>query len=313
LALVVMLFLPVEVFGQTKVYSRPYPFDPPNCDFPQAAFLSVDTNQRGSSLVSIRLCFGASNESVVRRTLPAALGCAEDRLRLTRFEDEGLVGFDANCEIQLPRRSFGAAGQFEVDPILGVVRDTGARQLVVDVWVPLVGDSHCDPTPTTTVNFPPGARECTYNFLGAAGGPKILRFSFGYGVSEICRAVGILGCLLMLLIGLTLWHRRRALDAAEVARESSLPTLTYGAYEKVEQIASVFPNIMFLGAWIWIEVILRLHAVKFVGFLLLPSSWNNATARIVASVLLMVPLALTDLACLWLWSPVRNLRHQIRG
>jgi hypothetical protein len=311
--LVLLPFLPVAVFGQAKVYSRPYPLDRPNCDFPQSPFLSVDTNPRGSALVSIVLCFDAPHEATVRQTLPAALGCAEDGLRLTRFEDRGLVGFDASCEIQLPRRNLRSAGQFAVEPILGVVRGTGARQLVVDVWVPLVGDSRCDPTPTTTVNFPPGARECTYNFLGAAVGPKILRFSFGYGVGEVCRIVGILGFLLLLLIGLTLWHRRRALHAAEIATDFSSPILKSRAYEKVEQIASAFPNIVILGAWIWIEAILRLHTVKFVGFLLLPSNWNSAIAGIVGSLLLMFPLVITDLVCLWLWSPVRDLRHQIRG
>ena len=305
-----MLFLPVEVFGQAKVYSRPYPFDPPNCDFPKAAFLSVDTNQRGSSLVSIRLCFGASNEPVVRRTLPAALGCPEDRLRLARFEDEGLVGFDASCEVQLPRRSFYRSGQIEVDPILGVVKSTGARQLVVDVWIPLVGDSRCDPAPPTQVYVPPSARECTYNLFGAPGGPKILQFSFGYGFKGVWRIVGILGSLLMLLIGLTIWHRRRAIHAAEGPTAAGSPSFTYGAHEKFEQIASAFPNIVILGAWIWIEAIRWLHAGNFVEFLLPPSNWSNATVRIVSILLLLVPLVLTDLFCLWLWSPVHKLRRQ---
>ena len=197
-----------------------------------------------------------------------------------------------------------------MDPILGVVKSTGARQLVVDVWIPLVGDSRCDPAPPTQVYFPPSARECTYNLFGAPGGPKILRFSFGYGVKEVWHIVGILGLLLILPVGLTLWHRRRAIHAAEIATDPGSPTFTYGAHEKFEKIASAFPNIVILGAWIWIEAIRWLHAVAFVGFLLPPSNWSNAAVRIVSILLLLVPLALADLVCFRLWSPVRELRRQ---
>ena len=310
LALMLIVLLPVEVFGQAKVYSRPYPLDPPTCDFPQSAFLSVDTNQRGLSLVMIRLCFVASNESVVRRTIPAALGCPEDRLRLSRFEDEGLVGFDAGCELQLPHRGFRSAGQVEVDPILGLVKSAGARQLVVDVWVPLLGDSRCDPNPTTKVYFPPSARECTYNFHGTAGGQKTLQFSFGYGVRDVCRIAGILSLLPVMLIGLTLWHRRRAINAAELARDAGSPALTYGARETIEKSAAAFTNFVILGAWFWIEAIRWLHAVNLVEFLLPPSSWSDVTVRIVSVLLLLVPLVLAELVCFWLWSPVRELRRQ---
>jgi Zn-dependent protease with chaperone function len=280
--------------------SRSYPGEEPNCNDPQLAYLTVDTNVRGFAYLSLQACFGSEREVEMREKIPAALGCVPDRSEFSLYKDGELDGLEVDCSTTLSRNALRYHGQIDLAPIQGVLKGVGVTTLTIDFWVPPYGDCRCDPKQEETPS--PDGPQCTYVLRGAPDEPRAIQFSFGYDGALLARIASILGFLLLIPIAFTLWFRRRALNAAE----ESKPRLVF-AYRR-------FITWTFLGGvLIWWAAIDLLHANDFVEFVFSRANVkDDVIVTVLPWILVWVPPAIVYFLCLSLSSPIHSLRGMSR-
>jgi hypothetical protein len=277
--------------GQATTYSRPYEWNKPDCSTRNFADLFVDSFVNGSASLRMILCIPAAHEAEIRDELPAALGCSREHLQISRFEDEGLIGLDATCNVHFSRRRLMITGQADVQSIQEIVRRENIASLMVLLWLPLTPNTNCDPRPSTKAKYLPRTVQCVYILNGASSEPHVIRFAFGYDELLIWRAVAILGGLLLLPFVALVALRRRALRMPQ--------SKTYR-----------WPNFIvpfYVFFFVWMRAATWLHAADFVAFVIPPSHLSGPTQRVVGVLLaLLVPPVFVSIIVFSLWSPVRN-------
>jgi Zn-dependent protease with chaperone function len=235
-----------------------------------------------------------AREADARQKLSQVLGCPPAQVSFSVYPEGEMSGAELRCEDPLIRRVARFYGEINPEPIRKILKGAGVETLTVDIWIPHYGSEHCEPEPKKGGEFP-SDRVCSYALESESGA---IRYSFGYDAPLLLRITGILGFLLLLPIVLTLWIRRRALNA----REETKAEICF-AYFKFLKWGTLG------GGLIWWSAIDLLHADDLVAFLILPIPGDyQAVMVILPWILLWCFPAAVYFLCLSLSMPMQALR-----
>lgn len=272
--------------------------DAPDCGSSQPAFLAITSGENGLAQAFLVICVDSSRENKIRQELPKAFDCRGQTPQFDEFKDGGMTRIQAYCSYNLSKKFFQYKGKTELSSLESVLNSAGVGRLDVLVSPPDGGSASCDPRSWKNHSPAAEAGACFYEFTGAPGEPREIRYAIGYASSLVLRDTAIL--LLLLIIPIVLTIRLRRL-ARQVPAES--------------KPAVVFSYFRFLrwtvlgGGLIWWTAIDLLHADETVSFLLARhASAGSDSGMITAWVLLWVPPVIIYFLCLALSSPLHALR-----
>ena len=184
----------------------------PNCGSMQVASLTINDTQIEGPFLTLISCDPTDEGFSWGIDVQTALGCPSEGTVFTPWGGEGKPAeIDATCKPLLQRQGHRLSGRLDIPPIQAFLRKNHFRSLSIHILAPRYEVVHCETSEERESEVDNQKHACAFTLDGSTSFPSAILYSFAFDRAYIARFTSIiLGFLLLILIGVTLWFRRRA-------------------------------------------------------------------------------------------------------
>lgn len=270
--------------------------DDPNDGRSRGLALALEIAEDNSASVSADFDSRLQQKYNLADVISSAFHCPLRDVRLSQGYEEGQMFLSAGCDNRLSHSGTLLRGVIGSRPIRDLQSRERDLEVTVVVMVPQRGVLHCDPPPD---QLPESLGDtCIFQLRNSSRFSGDLRFEYGYTPRHAAFTLGVLGFLLAVPFGMTLWFRTHARTAPEERRPA-----VWFAYWRFLHWTALF------GSLLWWAAADLLRADEFVEFFLSPAKWSDPFAQVMFTwILLWTPPVVVYFVCLGVGAPIQRLR-----